>query len=131
MFDLVPGLPATKRQQYADELSIPWLESTPFRLHQILADLKGTLRSQAPSDAQVSYVLMGMVHYRLGDFDEAVRQLEIALRLKRDRNALINMGLMLMLVGRNPEAIEVFVEASEDTAKNDPLVYANLAEAFA
>ncbi len=131
MVDTVPGLPATKRQKYADELSVPWLELTPFRLRQVLADLKGTLRTQSPLDAQMSYVLMGMAHFRLGDPEEAVRQLEVALRLRRDRNALVNLGMLLMTVGRNSEAIEILVEASEDTAKNDPLVYANLSEAFA
>lgn len=122
-------VPATKLQELSNELNIPWLVPSEFRLHQILAELR-SLKPKSPDEAYPHFLITGMAHNKGGNFAAALHAFECAARIRRDKDALTNLGFTLLWLGRVSEALSTWIEASVIENDRDPIILANLAEVF-
>jgi tetratricopeptide (TPR) repeat protein len=64
---------------------------------------------------------LGWVEYRLGNFDEAIRLLKIAYRLRPDVEIAVHLGEVLWANNQHDEAKRILREASNKDAQNDVL----------
>jgi Tfp pilus assembly protein PilF len=65
---------------------------------------------------------MGWLHYRLGNYSEAVRYLKRALELRSDAEISAHLGEVLWVMGNRKEAESVWERALRETPDNEALV---------
>ncbi len=65
---------------------------------------------------------LGWVHYRLGNYEEAVRQLRLALSLFQNDEIAAHLGEVLWVMGEQDEANQVWDEALELTPESEILL---------
>lgn len=65
---------------------------------------------------------MGWLHYRLGNYTEAVRYLKRALELRSDAEISAHLGEVLWVMGNRKEAESVWERALRETPDNEALV---------
>jgi tetratricopeptide (TPR) repeat protein len=64
---------------------------------------------------------MGWVQYRLGNLDEAEKQLRAAYALRSDPEIAVHLGEVLWQKGKKPDALKLWREARAKDPKNDTL----------
>ncbi|WP_426175791.1 tetratricopeptide repeat protein [Massilia sp. TWR1-2-2] len=64
---------------------------------------------------------MGWVQYRLGNLDEAEKQLRAAYALRSDPEIAVHLGEVLWHKGKKPDALKLWREARAKDPKNDTL----------
>ena len=89
------------------------------RLQEALGLIDKALK-MAPGDPSIMDS-MGWVQYRLGNLDEAEKQLRAAYTLRSDPEIAVHLGEVLWRKGQKPAAIKLWREARDKDPKNDTL----------